>query len=331
MRAPAFWWRAPGLASTLLGPFGAIYGAIADRRLEQPGEAAGVPVVCIGNPTLGGAGKTPTALAVAALLAEAGERPVFLARGYGGSLPGPVEVDPALHDFRAVGDEPLLLARHFPTVIARDRLAGARFARDLGATVVVMDDGFQNSRLAKDFSLLVIDARRGLGNGRIFPAGPLRAGLVRQLRKADAVLVIGQGTRAEGVEELAISHGLPLFSARLEPDRAAVASLRGTRALAFAGIGDPEKFFATLDAANIAAPMRRGFPDHHAYTAAEAAELMRVAEAQGLVPVTTEKDFMRLSAHPALHARAQALPVSLVLDDPKGLAAAVLSAVRKTP
>lgn len=331
MRAPAFWWRAPGLASTLLGPFGAIYGAIADRRLEQLGETAGVPVVCIGNPTVGGAGKTPTALAVAALLAEAGERPVFLARGYGGSLAGPVEVDPAAHDFRAVGDEPLLLARRFPTVIARDRLAGAHLARDLGATVVVMDDGFQTPRLAKDFSLLVVDARRGVGNACIFPAGPLRAGLAGQLRKADALLVVGQGTRAAGVEELAIRRGLPLLSGRLEPDRAAVASLRGTHALAFAGIGDPEKFFATLDAANIAAPARRGFPDHHAYTAAEAAELIRVAEAQGLVPLTTEKDFVRLGPHPALQARTQALPVSLVLDDPKGLAAAVLRAIRTTP
>src|SRR5262245_8233481 len=150
MREPSFWWRAPGVAARLLAPVAAVYGAVAGRRLAQPGRRAGVPVVCIGNLTVGGAGKTPTALAVARLLAAAGERPVFLSRGYGGKLAGPLTVDPARHDASQVGDEPLLLARVAPTVVARARVAGAERAVATGASVIVMDDGFQNPALMKN-------------------------------------------------------------------------------------------------------------------------------------------------------------------------------------
>src|SRR5437868_3119509 len=176
MRAPAFWWREERtIASTLAAPAAAVYGAIATARLKRPGERVGVPVVCVGNPTLGGAGKTPTALAVVKLLIAAGERPVLLSRGYGGALAGPLAIDPRRHRADDVGDEPLLLARVAPTIIARDRLAGARAALAAGARAIVMDDGFQNPALAKDFCILAIDARRGIGNGRVFPARPLRA------------------------------------------------------------------------------------------------------------------------------------------------------------
>ena len=162
--------------AALLSPLAAVYGAIAARRLAQAATRAGIPVICVGNPTVGGAGKTPAAMAIARLLIEAGERPCFLTRGYGGRLAGPLVVE-AGHTAVQVGDEPLLLARVAPTVVAANRVAGAELAREKGASVIVMDDGFQNPSLAKDFSILVIDGARGIGNGRVLPAGPLRAPL----------------------------------------------------------------------------------------------------------------------------------------------------------
>lgn len=197
MRPPSFWWREASLAATLLTPFAALYGAVAARRLAAPGRDVGIPIICVGNLDLGGAGKTPTALAVGELLQAAGATPFFLSRGYGGSLAGPVRVEPARHTAAMVGDEPLLLARLAPTVVARDRVLGANFARARGASVVVMDDGFQNPSLTKNLSILVVDGTRGIGNGRVFPAGPLRAPLQAQLARAHAILVIGEEGRGE--------------------------------------------------------------------------------------------------------------------------------------
>ena len=199
MREPAFWWRNAGFAASLLAPVGLVYGAIAARRMAAKGAFAGVPVLCVGNFTLGGAGKTPTVMALARMLADTGERPFCLTRGYGGTLTGPKLVD--LHtDLAAqVGDEALLLAHVAPTVVARDRVAGAAFARAQGASLIIMDDGLQNASLAKDFSLAVIDARRGVGNRCIFPSGPLRAPLSAQLARTDALLVVGEGHGADDV------------------------------------------------------------------------------------------------------------------------------------
>ena len=194
MREPSFWWGEASLASAMLAPLAAIYGAVAQARLARRGRRAAAPVVCIGNFTVGGAGKTPTALVVARMLAAAGERPVFLSRGYGGTLAGPVLVDPTRHRAQDVGDEPLLLARTAPTIVARDRVKGASIAA--GASVIVMDDGFHNPSLAKDFAVLVVDARRGIGNGRVIPAGPLRAPLDAQLARAHALVLVGTAPRA---------------------------------------------------------------------------------------------------------------------------------------
>jgi tetraacyldisaccharide 4'-kinase len=318
MREPAFWWREPSLASALLAPLAAAYGAVAQARLEGGGRRAGVPVVCIGNLTVGGAGKTPTALAVAHMLAAAGERPVFLSRGYGGSLAGPVVVDPARHRAREVGDEPLLLAQTAPTVVARDRIQGAGIAA--GASVIVMDDGFHNPSLAKDFAVLVVDARRGIGNGRVIPAGPLRAPLDAQLTRAHALVLVGTSSRGSAVAEAALPYKIPVFQARLRPDAGFVAQLVGRRVLAFAGIGDPEKFFATLAEAGITLAATRSFADHHRYTPAEASALCDAAERDGLVLVTTEKDLARLSGEDRvkqLATRAKALPVTLAFQNEK--------------
>jgi tetraacyldisaccharide 4'-kinase len=316
MREPAFWWRDPGLFAALLAPLGLLYGAVAARRMRQRGRRARVPVICIGNLTLGGSGKTPAAIAVARLLQAAGGRPAFLTRGYGGRLGGPVAVAPQ-HTAAEVGDEPLLLARVAPTIVARDRVAGAQ-AVPADTTVIVMDDGFQNPSLEKGVAALVIDGRRGIGNGRVFPAGPLRAPLGAQLDRAHALLVIGEpGASAQRVIEAARARARGILTARLVPDPAAVARLAGRPALAFAGIGDPEKFYATLRAAGIAVAATRRFPDHHAFTAAEAAALIAEADARSLALVTTEKDHARMSGDPALAAlaaRSATLPVTLAID-----------------
>jgi tetraacyldisaccharide 4'-kinase len=322
MRAPSFWWREPGFASASLSPIAALYGAVAAWRMRQAGRDVGIPVVCIGNLTLGGAGKTPTALTLGRLLHAAGRRPFFLTRGYGGSLAGPLTVDADKHTAREVGDEPLLLARVAPTVVARDRVAGAAMAREAGAGIVVMDDGFQNPSLQKDLAILAIDGQRGIGNGRVFPAGPLRAPLPAQLAHAHALVVIGEGSGAACVVAACRTRGLKIFHGRLAPDPAAVATLAARPVLAFAGIGHPEKFFATLDAAGIAAPVRRSFPDHRRYTAVEAATLTAEAERQNLTLLTTEKDLARLADDATvavLARRARALPVTLTLDDADGL------------
>src|SRR5262249_33955772 len=217
--------------------------------------------------------KTPTAMAVGRLLAAAAQRPFFLTRGYGGSLAGPVRVDPARHRAGDVGDEPLLLAALAPTVVARDRRAGAAAARESGASVIVMDDGFQNPSLRKDLAIVVLDAARGLGNGRVLPAGPLRAALAAQLARAHALLVLGEGAGAAAVMTAAAARGLPVFHGRLTPDAASVKAMAGKQVLAFAGIGNPQKFFATLTQAGIDVAVKRSFPDHHRYSAADAAAL----------------------------------------------------------
>src|ERR1700752_3798351 len=206
---PPFW----GGAGTggPLAPLAALYGAAAGLRMQARGRQSGLPVICLGNLTVGGAGKTAAALAVAQLLHGAHERPFFLSRGYGGRLAGPVRVNPALHRAADVGDEPILLARLAPPVVARDRVAGAAFARSAGASVIVMDDGFQNPSLAKDLSLVLVDGRRGLGNGRVLPAGPLRAPLELQLNRAQALIVVGTPDGAARVIECAERHGIPLL------------------------------------------------------------------------------------------------------------------------
>jgi tetraacyldisaccharide 4'-kinase len=317
MREPAFWWRDAGLAASLLAPVGLIYGAIAARRMAAKGTAASVPVLCVGNFTLGGAGKTPTVIALARMLTDAGERPFCLTRGYGGTLTGPKLVDPHKDLAAHVGDEALLLAHVAPTVVARDRVAGAAFARAQGAGIVIMDDGLQNASLAKDFTLAVIDAHRSVGNRCIFPAGPLRAPLAAQLARTDALLVVGEASGADDVATQARVSNMPVLHGRLAPDLSAVASLKGRRVLAFAGIGNPDKFFASAEEAGITIAERRSFDDHYRYTAEDAGELIMAAEHSGLALLTTEKDRARMAGERLLDAlltRAHVLPVTMVFD-----------------
>jgi tetraacyldisaccharide 4'-kinase len=330
MREPAFWWRKAGLASGLLAPAAACYGAIAARRMARPGARAGVPVLCVGNFTLGGTGKTPAVMTLAKMLQEAGERVFCLSRGYGGSLAGPKRVDAHADRAAQVGDEALLLARVAPTVVARDRVAGAQAAAAAGASVVIMDDGLQNASLIKDFTLAVVDGRRGLGNARVFPAGPLRAPLAAQLARTDALLVVGDATGAG--DAVVAARGLPIFHGHLLPDPAAIAELKARKVFAFAGIGDPDKFFATATEAGIAVARRQAFPDHHRFTAEQAAELIMRAEHDGLALLTTEKDRARMAGEPLLAAlteRTHVLPVTLAVIEADELRALVLAKLRR--
>jgi tetraacyldisaccharide 4'-kinase len=313
MREPGFWHGSASFNSHLLKPLGALYGAIAAKRLKRKGLNAGIPVLCVGNYHVGGAGKTPTVLALAKLLRELGETPVVLSRGYGGELRGPVRVDPVRHAASDVGDEPLMMAGHLPIVVSRKRADGVPLARAQNATVILMDDGFQSPAIVKDASLIVIDSERGLGNGQVIPAGPLRAPLGPQLARTDALIIVGDGSAAAPVAAEIAAQGKPVLSAHLKADEAVVAQLRGKRVLAFAGIGDPARFFNTLRASGIDVVRPCAFADHHPYSQAEIESLVAEAGREGLTLVTTEKDLARLRDKPQ-----QVVPfaVTLEVDDP---------------
>jgi tetraacyldisaccharide 4'-kinase len=326
--APRFWWRRHSLFGYALAPFGLAYGRISGRRMIGTGTAIDIPVICIGNLVLGGAGKTPTALAIAKVCRQLGLEPGFLSRGYRGTQSGPLIVSTTLHNAGAVGDEPLLLAQHAPTVVAVDRVAGAKLLASLGVEVVLMDDGFQNPSLVKDLSLLVIDAERGIGNGLVFPAGPLRAPLAGQMRHADALVVLGEGSGGKGVR-LAARAGIPILRAQREIIRRR--GLKRRPYLAFAGIGEPAKFFATLAAAGAELGHTMSFPDHHPFSDAECEAILAEARHRELVPITTEKDKARLAgrtgAAERLAAATEVLPIRIRFEEPRRLTALISDAV----
>ncbi|HEY4835100.1 MAG TPA: tetraacyldisaccharide 4'-kinase [Bradyrhizobium sp.] len=322
MREPAFWHRPPSWMSLVLTPLAALYGLVAGTRLQRKGFDAGIPVLCVGNYHVGGAGKTPTVLALTNVLRDLGETPIVLSRGYGGRLRGPIKVDPERHVAEDVGDEPLMLARTVPVVVARERVDGVALARSQGATVILMDDGFQNPAIAKDASLIVIDAGRGLGNACVFPAGPLRAPLSPQLDRTDALIVIGEGNAAAPVAAAIAAQGKPVLSAHIRPDDASLASLAGKRVLAFAGIGDPARFFRTLRSGGIEVVVERIFPDHHPFSKSEIETLLAEAKFVSLTLVTTEKDLARLRNAEGLASWANEIvpfKVTLEFDDAAAL------------
>ncbi|WP_245413705.1 tetraacyldisaccharide 4'-kinase [Mangrovicella endophytica] len=315
---PPFWWRTHSWQAVLLAPAAAIYGAAARWRLDHGERAeAGVPVICIGNFTVGGGGKTPTAIAIGRAAQQLGYRPGYVSRGHGGAAARPMLVDPAHHDARTVGDEPLLLAAVAPTAVAVDRKQGAELLRrQAGCDFVIMDDGFQSARLTMDYALLVIDAGRGLGNGHVVPAGPLRAPLTDQIRHATALLVISQGSAGDAAIRRTARGNRPVFEARLVPQDPE--ALAGQRVLAFAGIADPDKFYRTLREMGVEIGATRDFPDHHPLSAAEMAELTEQAEREDLLLVTTRKDAARLSPVTdearAFQAAVKVLDVELVFE-----------------
>ncbi len=315
MHAPDFW-AEDGTLATLLAPLGAGYDLAGRlRRALVPSVSADIPVICVGNLVAGGAGKTPVVLALVEALAARGASVHCLSRGYRGRTPGPRRVEAARDSAAEVGDEALLLARAAPSWVARDRAAGARAAIAAGAQVLVMDDGFQNPALAKDLSLVVVDGAYGFGNRRVMPAGPLRETVARGLARADAVVLLGRDERNLGA---ALGGGLPVLTAKIAP-RPGSERLAGRKVMAFAGIGRPEKFFATLTGLGAELAETRAFPDHHPYSAGDLRDLRERAQALGADLVTTEKDAVRLT----LEQRdgIEVLAVAVAWDDPAALQA----------
>ncbi|MGH6974562.1 MAG: tetraacyldisaccharide 4'-kinase [Stellaceae bacterium] len=308
--APDFWARR-GALSLLLAPLGCLYDAAGVvRRARVHAERAPVPVICVGNLVAGGAGKTPVVADLARRLIGRGIAAHVLSRGYGGTLPGPMQVDPARHDAVAVGDEPLILARGAPTWVARDRAAGARAAAAAGAQAIVMDDGLQNPTLAKDLSLVVFDGGYGFGNRRVMPAGPLREGIVRGLARADAAVMLG----ADRTGAAALLGAIQILQA--EPLTQA-AHLAGRAFVLFAGIGRPQKFFDHFAKTGAQVVAARGFADHHPYSEAELSALADTAQKAGATLMTTEKDWVRLA--PAWRTRVQYLPLAIAWRDEAAL------------
>ena len=304
----------------MLAPVALLYDSVSrlNSWLTTPMPSP-VPVLCVGNLVAGGAGKTPTVIALAELLSAHGIPTHILTRGYGGRLSGPLRVDLAHHTAADVGDEALLLARVATTWIGADRRVTAHRAAEAGAKLVIMDDGFQNPNLRKDLSLVVIDGAVGLGNGRIIPAGPLREDPARALTRADAVLIMGDDMASVADRIISLApRGLPILTARLEPDETG-AKLAAKRVFAFAGIARPEKFFASLRAAGCEVAGTRVFPDHHQFRTSDLAALRIAARDAGAILVTTEKDYVRLSAEEA--AAIQVLAVRAAWRDEDSVAA----------
>lgn len=312
MRAPDFWTKTDlksRIIAAVLSPIGFLYGECV--ALSARGESRYQPtskVVCVGNLNVGGTGKTPIAIAVAKSLLARGHKPVFLTRGYGGRKHGPVQVqssDTALD----VGDEPLLLAAVAPTIVSRNRVLGAKLADEMGADTIIMDDGFQNFELEKQLSLLVVDGAAGFGNGYIVPAGPLREPVSQGLKRADAVVIVGPGDVV-----LPNYHRTILLAEMTSEDTSAKT---GHRVVAFAGIGRPEKFFASLRRSGAELVDAVSFGDHHEYTSAELGRLRAKARASNATLITTEKDFVRLSA--VQREEIQCFPIRATFADPAAL------------
>ncbi len=331
LRAPSWWYERSSLWPALLAPAGLVWNAVTRARwaFAKPYQSS-LPVICIGNFTAGGAGKTPATLAVAHILGNAGERPIFLTRGYGGCTHGPHLVNPSHDTPHLVGDEPLLLAREAPTIVAADRAEGARLAERQDASVIIMDDGFQNPGLVKTASLIVIDGAQGLGNEHVIPAGPLRASLGFQITMADGFILVGDGDAEGRVHALAQEVSLPVLASRIVAD-ADSGWLKNKPLVAFAGVGHPDKFFRTLEDLGGRLMERIPYPDHHVFTQADAENLLRLASDHGAQLVTTQKDFVRIEGGAELQMlkkHSQALPVRLQFRDEKAAKKIISRAIR---
>jgi tetraacyldisaccharide 4'-kinase len=311
MRTPLFW-KDDNIFSAALRPASAIYGYVAGRRGRGVAPIRlSIPVICVGNVVAGGAGKTPTALAIGAMLNAQGIKAHFLSRGYGGSLKGPLQVEVGKHSASEVGDEALLLAQKLPTWVARDRVEGGIAAVQAGAEFIIMDDGYQNPFLQKDVNFLVIDGAYGVGNGRLMPAGPLREPLAAAIERASAIILYGEDKR--GVLRH-ISPYKTVLHAALMPQAESALAIQGQSVVAFAGIARPAKFRRTLLDLGCEVLQMVEFPDHHRFKARELASLLAIAEQKRVRLVTTTKDYMRLPE--AMRAEVSTLAVETQFQEP---------------
>jgi len=296
---PGWWYgeaTATSLMPRLLSPFAWVYGAVAKHRLQRKPKPSPLPVICVGNLTAGGSGKTPMVRELTARLRALGERPAVLSRGHGGKQKGPVWVDTALHSASDVGDEPLMLAQDALVMVARDRHAGSQAIAQSDATVIVLDDGLQNHHIAKNLTFALVDRHRGVGNARVIPAGPLRAPLAAQFEITDAIVLTGlPGDISPTVQRLFGHPTCPAphlsVTTTVEPCRVGNAD---NRAVVFAGIANPARVFESAKRAGLTVVGTREFPDHHPFTSSDIDELKRWARANEAALVTTEKDHQRL-------------------------------------
>ncbi len=308
MKTPKYW-QSNSFLSKLLTPLGKIYGAATQLRIRRgkPRKTT-VPVICIGNITAGGTGKTPVSVSIAKMLATAMHHPIFVTRGYGGKLQN-VLVNNKKHTAQDVGDEPLILSEQAPVVVNADRYAGAELAVKEGADCIIMDDGFQNPGLYKDLSFLVFDGHYGIGNGKIIPAGPLRETFEDGAKRADALIILGKDKH-----DLVKRTKLPVFFGHTEPVQTTVGN---TDVVAFAGIGHPQKFYHTLKLQGYNVVKTVDFPDHHFYTKDELENILNEAKKLNAEVYTTSKDFVKI---PSLyHKSINMLEVAVVWDKPDAL------------
>jgi tetraacyldisaccharide 4'-kinase len=330
INAPAFWYQQKTLSEQLLRaalmPASWAYGALVRKKFDLyfPVPMA-KPVICVGNLVAGGAGKTPVVLSLADLLKEKGFNPHLLSRGYGGHETGPLQVSPGRDTAYDVGDEALLLVEKAPTWVSAKRTIGAQAAIDTGADIVVMDDGFQNAVIYKDFSLLVIDGAVGFGNRNVMPAGPLREPVRFGISRADAFVIIGDD-KTGAADYIRRQTTVPVLFAALVPDETNP-EISGKRIFAFAGIGRPLKFKETLDAAGAMVEGWAAFPDHHPYDEEDLQEIMTAAAAQDVMLVTTAKDYVRVPT--SLRPKVQKFSVHLVWRDQNEIVPLIEQALRK--
>ena len=310
MIAPKFW-TDKGLISSALLPLSVLW-LLAGRiryALARP-ETADLPVICVGNISIGGTGKTPVTAMLCRIAKEQGYKPCILMRGYKGREAGPVFADPSSHSSADIGDEAVMLALANDVCVSADRIRGARFIAAQGKfDLIIMDDGMQNPWLHKDLTFAVFDGQSGLGNQRILPAGPLREPMSKGLSKADAVIVNGEDET--GLKQL-LPQQLAVFDGQLHPDQRIAKTLKGKRLIGFAGIGRPQRFFTTLKQIGAELVRELSFADHHSYSEADLSRLHQEAFNNGAELVTTHKDWVRLP--PEWRARVLALPVSFRLS-----------------